>query len=338
MLQVALEKQCKKSKTYPIDFERAYWTPPLTPKLAYEAEARQIQNVVGLDSMVSLTDHDNIEGPTSLRTVAETAHIPLSLEWSVPYGGLIFHIGIHNLPAASAQSIVAELNTLTRNPSDKRTCEILAMLDQIPDVLIVFNHPLWNQSRPGARQNDQILDRFLRLTAKFLHAFEFNASRSSKENDGVIKLAERWQRPIVSGGDRHGCEPSGALNLTRAETLPEFIEEIRQGRQSHVLVMPQYAEPVFIRTMRTLLDVIRDYPELPDGSRRWDNRIFHPDIFEGGDRPISTFWKAPPAYVERTFTCIRILENAAVQRALRRVFRGAVGAELSPEVSPEAVL
>ena len=101
--------------------------------------------------------------------------------------------------------------------------------------------------------------------------------------------------------------------------------------------MPQYAEPVFIRTMRTLLDVIRDYPEFPDGSQRWDNRIFHPDLVNGGDRPISTFWKAPPAYVERTFACIRVLENAAVQRALRRVFRGAVGAELSPEVSPEAV-
>jgi hypothetical protein len=41
--------------------------------------------------------------------------------------------------------------------------------------------------------------------------------------------------------------------------------------------MPQYNEPVSIRTTRTLLDVIRNYPEYPMGWRRWDDRIFHPD-------------------------------------------------------------
>ena len=38
LLQAALEKQCKKSNM-PVNFERAYWTPPLTPRLAYETEA-----------------------------------------------------------------------------------------------------------------------------------------------------------------------------------------------------------------------------------------------------------------------------------------------------------
>jgi hypothetical protein len=335
MLQAALEKQCRKSTT-PVDFERAYWTPPLTPKLAYEAEKNQIQNVLGLGSLISLTDHDNIEAPTLLRTVEETAQIPISLEWSVPFGGMIFHLGVHNLPSGCAQTIEAELNAFTRNPSDGRLCELLDMLDQLPDVLLVFNHPLWNQSSPGATQNDQVLDRFLHLTAKFLHAFEFNATRSSNENKGVIQLADRWRRPLVSGGDRHGCEPSGALNLTRAESFTEFVCEIRQEQRSQVLVMPQYAEPVVIRTMKTLLDVIRNYPEFPIGSRRWDDRIFHPDPASGRDKPISAFWKAPPAYVERTFSCIRVLENAAVQRALRRLFRGAVVSEIPSEVSPEA--
>jgi hypothetical protein len=335
MLQAALEKQCKKCSV-PVDFERAYWTPPLTPKLAYETEMNQIQNVVGLGSLISLTDHDNVEAPILLRTVVETAQIPMSLEWSVPFGGMIFHLGVHNLPSGRAQAIVSELEAFTRNPRDRRLCELLAMLDQIPDVLVVFNHPLWNQSCPGAHQDGQVLDRFLRLTVKFLHAFEFNGTRSSKENKGAARLADRWQRPLVSGGDRHGCDPSGALNLTRAESFAEFVDEIRQEKRSHMLVMPQYAEPVIIRTTRTLLDVIRDYPEFPIGSRRWDDRIFHPDWATGNDRPISTFWKAPPAYVERTFSCIRVLENEAVQRALRRIFRGAVVSDLPSEISPEA--
>src|ERR1017187_2353257 len=128
MLEAALEKQCRKS-TIPVDFARAYWTPPLTPKLAYETEKNQIQKVLGLASLISLTDHDNIEAPTLLRTVAETAQIPLALEWSVPFRGTKFHLGVHNLPSASAQAIVADLNACTSNPAEPRISELLAMLD-----------------------------------------------------------------------------------------------------------------------------------------------------------------------------------------------------------------
>ncbi len=39
---------------------------------------------LGLKSLVSLTDHDNIEAPLLLRTERETAQTPISLEWSVP--------------------------------------------------------------------------------------------------------------------------------------------------------------------------------------------------------------------------------------------------------------
>ncbi|MBZ5659582.1 MAG: hypothetical protein LAO08_04180 [Acidobacteriia bacterium] len=336
MLHAALEKQCKRS-TIPVDFTKAFWTPPLTPMRAYETEKDQVEDVLGLGSLVSLTDHDNIDAPTQLRSVAETSQIPLALEWSVPFRGTTFHIGVHNLPSASAQSIVAELNACTRNPVERRISELLAMLDQIPDVLVVFNHPLWNQSCTGKARDAEILNEFLRQTSKFLHAFEFNATRSTKENKRVIQLAERWNRPLVSGGDRHGCEPSGALNLTRSETFSEFVDEIRRGQRSHMLLMPQYAEPAVIRTIRTLLDVIREYPEYPDGSRRWDNRIYHPDAVGGADRPISALWKAPPAYVDRTFACIRILENEAVQRVLRRMFRGGVSSYAPSQVSSEAV-
>jgi hypothetical protein len=110
--------------------------------------------------------------------------------------------------------------------------------------------------------------------------------------------------------------------------------------------MPQYTEPVSVRTTRTLLDVIRNYPENPAGSRRWDDRIFHPDENGGPDRPISALWKAPPAYVEHILFCIRVLENAAVERALRRVFRATVvpdmdltiPGEMAPaEVSSDAI-
>ncbi len=152
--------------------------------------------------------------------------------------------------------------------------ELLAMLDAFPDVLVVFNHPLWTQTCVGVHRDDKALERFLTCAVQFLHAFEINATRSTKENNLVRELAEQWRRPLVSGGDRHGCEASGALNLTCAETFCEFVSEIRIEQRSHVLLMPQYTEPVSIRTTRTLLDVIRNYPEYPIGSQRWDERSF----------------------------------------------------------------
>ena len=88
--------------------------------------------------------------------------------------------------------------------------------------------------------------------------------------------------------------------------------------------------------MRTVLDVIRNYPEYPVGSQRWDERVFHPDEATGMDRPLSTFWKAPPAFVEQILGGIRLLENATLQRVLRRAFRGALTSAIPSEISSEA--
>ena len=336
MLHEALEKQCRKAR-FPVDFSRAYWTPPLTPKLAHETEKNQIENALGLKSLVSLTDHDNIEAPILLRSTRETAKTPISLEWSVPFAGTIFHLGVHNLPCRQAQSIVEDLSEYTQNPDEQRLCELLAMLDAIPNVLVVFNHPLWTQTCMGVHRDEQALERFLSCAAQFLHAFEINATRSAKENTRVGELAEKWQRPLVSGGDRHGCAASGALNLTHAETFCEFVSEIREEQRSHVLLMPQYAEPVSIRTTRTLLDVIRDYPDYPAGSKRWDERVFHPDGSGGPDRPLSSLWKAPPAFLERILSGIRLLENATVQRAMQRMFRRGAVPDLPLEIGHDVI-
>ena len=65
-----------------------------------------------------LTDHDNIKAPMLLRTVPSARQIPVSVEWSAPYGVQSFHLGIHNLPSAKAAEWMATLAELHRNPSD----------------------------------------------------------------------------------------------------------------------------------------------------------------------------------------------------------------------------
>ena len=336
MLRWALKEQCKKS-VRPVDFSQAYWTPPLPPKLAFEVESNQIEIDLELMSLVSLTDHDSIGAPSALRQLPDAVQIPFAVEWSVPFEGAVFHLGVHNLPESQAHLIMDDLAEYTRNPSAPRLMELLAALHEFPEVLIVFNHPLWDQHFLGQSTFRSILDRFLQTHVEYLHAFELNAMRAWAENKGVIQLAAIWQRPVISGGDRHGCEPSGALNLTCATSFSDFVNEIRLEQLSHIVFMPQYAEPLGIRFMQTVIDTIRDYPEHPAGSRRWDERVFHMDFQTGFHRPLSVLWKAPPAYLGRIFSVFRMVENAPVRHALNFTFRGQSELHQASEVRHEVI-
>jgi len=72
---------------------------------------------------------------------ASARRIPVSVEWSAPYGTQSFHLGVHNLPSARATEWMETLRSFTANPSDARLTEILAALNAEPNVLVVFNHP-----------------------------------------------------------------------------------------------------------------------------------------------------------------------------------------------------
>jgi hypothetical protein len=83
-----------------VDFWKAYWTPPLPPLAAFRLERKQIENQLDLASLISLTDHDNIEAPMLLRVVPKARRIPVSVEGSVPFRDTVLHLGVHNLPSA----------------------------------------------------------------------------------------------------------------------------------------------------------------------------------------------------------------------------------------------
>ena len=82
-----LEQRAERLHGVRVDYASSYWTPPMTPKLAFDLETAQIEKL-GLNPMVSITDHDTIAAPMLLRTVPSARHIPVSVEWSVPYGGV----------------------------------------------------------------------------------------------------------------------------------------------------------------------------------------------------------------------------------------------------------
>jgi hypothetical protein len=299
-----------------LDFDRGWWTPPLSPREAWKTETRQIENVLRLAPLVALTDHDDIEAPMHLQVLPETRGVPVGLEWTVPYGDSYFHLGIHNLPARHAHQLLDELSTYTQCPSEPLLADLLDGLHSNPEILVVFNHPLWDEPCLGAAYHRSLVDRFLRRHRRWIHAIEVNGLRCWRENTGAMQLAAEYQMPLISGGDRHGCEPNGILNLTRAATFAEFSAEVRRGR-SHILFMNQCAEPIRLRIMQGLLDVVREYNDLPEGRRRWTDRVFF-RCEDGVVRRLSDVWTGDGPEVLRWFMILlRLLESGPVRGALR---------------------
>ncbi len=313
-----IEQQAHAKYGVRIDYAASYWTPPLTPKLAFDLESAQIEKL-NVAPMVSISDHDNIKAPMLLRTVPSARQIPVSVEWSAPYGGVQdFHIGVHNLPSAKAQEWMAILQEFTAHPGDERFTEILSALNNEPNVLVVFNHPLWDLFTVGKEKHKFLVNEFLQKNGQFLHALELNGLRHWEENRAVRSLAEQWHMLLISGGDRHGVEPNANINLTNATSFTEFVHEIRRERRSKILFMPQYAEPWKHRILQSTIDAIRDYPEFPQGSRTWDERVYHPDL-KGVDTPLNQLWPSGsvPWQMTAVLAMVKMLGRRPVSSGLR---------------------
>ncbi|MFZ1085121.1 MAG: hypothetical protein WAN35_09175 [Terracidiphilus sp.] len=316
-LLTRLEQRSERIHGLPVNYAASYWTPPMTPKLAFDLETRQVENL-NLAPMVSITDHDNINAPMLLRTVPSARQIPVSVEWSAPYGNQSFHLGVHNLPSARANEWMQTLADYTACPSDARFTEILRALDEEPNVLVIFNHPLWDLYLIGQERHEFLVNQFLLKNGNYLHALELNGLRNWDENRAVRRLAEQWNMLLISGGDRHGVEPNANLNLTNAASFTEFVHEVRREKKSDMLFMPQYAQPWKHRLLQSTIDAIRHYPEFPIGSRTWDERVYHPDA-QGVIRPLSELWPgdAPPRSMSWLLAAVQLMGYAPLSGGLR---------------------
>ncbi|HME06586.1 MAG TPA: hypothetical protein VKG25_06030 [Bryobacteraceae bacterium] len=299
-----------------IDLSRAFWTPPLNPLEAVKLERGQLHSL-DLQPFVSITDHDTIQAPLHLSMLAREASHPFSVEWTIPFGPTFFHLGLHNLPSRLAPPIMADLAAYTAQPRRALLTALLEMLNENADTLVVLNHPLWDESASGILNHVRALGALIERYGNLLHALELNGLRAWSENLAVLRLARETGLPAISGGDRHGREPNANVNLTNAGSFAEFVHEVRYEKISDVLFLPHYREPLRLRFLLTMWDVMRDYPNQPQGRIRWADRVFY--RFEDGSvEPLSARWKSgEPAIVRQAVGLIRMIETRHVRPALR---------------------
>ena len=326
LLQRHYEKLCLKRYNLKLDFNRANWRPPLQPRMAYEVEAKQFRRL-GLYPLVSITDHDTLEGTLLLRAVPSSRHIPMSVEWSVPYGHTEFHLGIHNLPSGDGVEWMRRFAAFTAAPrgteQDRELMMLLRELHEQPQVLIVLNHPIWDLHKVGESLHLAELRRFLGEARSCIHALELNGLRHAQENRAVGRLARETGHLLISGGDRHGLEPNANINLTSAANFTEFVEEIRIDRRSHIHFMDQYRQRWEQRILRSTLNAVTDFPQFMPGWQRWDDRVYHPDQ-HGEMRQLSQLWVhgKPPAAVAAAISLVRLGGLRGVSAPLSLAFPG----------------
>ena len=293
-----------------LDFSKGYWRPPATPREVFDSETAQIDARFGLRSIVSITDHDDIAAGIELQEQYAVGRAPISVEWTVPFGAGFFHLGVHNLPGPAASIWFDRLAAFTARPDVEPLREILNDLYDEEGVLLVLNHPLWDLAGVGAQMHTTLLTRFLNEHRARMHAIEINGYRSRRENSGVRRLAAELDMPLISGGDRHALAPNAVLNLTRARSFPEFVDEIRSG-VSHIVVMPEYAQHIATRVMASAADVMRHYAAHAKGRRGWMDRVWWENA--EGVRPLSSHWPdGGPLWVRSSIALFQLVSNPAL--------------------------
>ena len=132
----------------------------------------------------------------------------------------------------------------------------------------------------------------------------------------TLQRAREPALPVISGGDRHICEPNALLNLTNANSFGGFAAEVRAG-WSNVVLLPQYRKPHRLRIMHNMYNVLRDYPDHGFGWVRWSDRVFY-RTEDGRVSSLTQIWgDRPPASVGCFLRLMGLVGSRPGKSALR---------------------
>jgi hypothetical protein len=298
---------CLEGEGCALDYSGVSWHPPVGPRDVFESEAGQIEQRFDMDAIVSLTDHDDITAGIELQSFYAGTRAPISFEWTVPFDGTYFHLGLHNLPPAAAGAWFERCAAVTQAPTTAAITATLSDFDALDGTLIVLNHPLWDLAGAGAGEHARAIRRLLDLAGGWLHGLELNGYRSWTENARVRQLAEAVGMPVISGGDRHGTDANALVNVTSASTFAEFAAELHAG-VSHVVVMPEYRQYLPARVLASAAAVFRRRGSRRLGPQQWTDRVSW--TIDGNVRTLSHRWpNGGPVWVRSAVTAFGMLTS-----------------------------
>jgi len=180
-----------------------------------------------------------------LRMLPGTEDVPVSVEWSVPCEGTVFHLGVHNLPASEANRWMEEFAKFTAKANARRLGELFGELNANPSVLIVLNHPFWDADGAPAEAGASFAPQGTVYGAAAPGAGVILQARKSTTLvvrgpggavifAGLLKPGEAWRAPatpglIVDVGGPRSVEVFVA-GVSRGRLIPAITPVDRLGR------------------------------------------------------------------------------------------------------------
>jgi len=321
------------------NFNLGHWEPPLTGIQLFDSESESLHSL-SLSSIISITDHDSISANLEVNESIDNDLAPISLEWTVPFGEAYFHIGVHNLPPSHARMLSDMLVRFSSagNGADTRSLrDLLHLLNEIPEVLVVLNHPFWDIEMIGQDAHDFNLLSFVAEFGSYIHALELNGFRGWSENKQTIQLAEDMSLPLISGGDRHCLTANAMINTSRCSSFAEFVDEIRDGH-SNIVILPEYRKPLLHRQVRSISQILGTYPNFADDRRHWSQRVYFDAEDGNGATPLSERWggKVPRSY-KLALWMFRQLASPRMMTVFERVCESDTYALSEMKLSPASV-
>src|SRR5262249_8941451 len=119
------------------------------------------------------------------------------------------------------------------------------------------------------------------------------------------------------------------LNLTSATSFAEFAAEVRDGI-SHVVVMPEYRQPLALRIVASAADVLSSHRLHCSGRQPWTDRVSVE--WRGEVRPLATHcYRGGPWWLRSSVALFQL----AASRPLRPILHSVVARRDGPRaVSP----
>ena len=237
-----------------LNYAEIHFNPPFTPEDVFDMETAAVRRLGFERASVPVTDHDEVTAGIELRRnrPADAALTTLAEELTVRFQSHVFHLGVTGLPEKDIETTHRDLQILSRG---SRFDEMFDLL-HATGCLVVLNHPFvaWKGGDAGIPVMD-LLTRY----GWAIDALEFNGMRRREENDRVLALAERVQKPVVAGGDSHLLVASSVFCGAReAATFQEFIQEVKSG-VGRPLVTNDYFAPLNWKLLLRVLSFIGDY-------------------------------------------------------------------------------
>ncbi len=111
-----------------------------------------------------------------------------------------------------------------------------------------------------------------------------------------------------------------ANSAYNAKTFAEFAEEIRVDKRSEIVLMPEYKQPLHSRQLQSFAEILKHYPEFPEGRQKWFDRVYY-DIGDGdGTRKLSVYWingKGSRVWLQMAIRTLAVFGSSRMRPAFR---------------------